>query len=223
MLLNEDKTKTMLFNFTNNHQFTTRLTVNNENIQVVESTKLLGTFITNDLKWDLNTNKIIKKANARLQLMHKISEFGALQNDMKDIFILFVRSILEVSSCVWHSSLTEENIDDLERVQKSALRIILKEKYKTYTNALNVLELDTLFNRREQLCLEFAQKCTKHTKLKHMFPLNIKEHEMVTRDHEKYIVHFANTERLRNSAIIHMQRLINEHENNENEMKAEMM
>ena len=55
--------------------------------------------------------------------MHKISEFGTSQNDMKEIYILFVRSILEVSSCVWHSSLTEENIDDIERVQKSALRI----------------------------------------------------------------------------------------------------
>ena len=217
MLLNEDKTKTMLFNFTNSHQFTTRLTVNSENIEVVESTKLLGTFITNDLKWDLNTNNIIKKANSRLQLIHKISEFGASQSDMKDIYILFVRSILVVSSCVWHSSLTEENIDDLERVQKSALRIILKEKYKTYTNSLNILELDTLFNRREQLCLEFAKKCTKHRKLKHMFPLNIKDHEMITRDYEKYLIQFANTERLKKFSIIYMQILLNKHEHLNNE------
>ena len=53
----------MIFNFTNNHQFTTRLSVNNKNIEVVESTKLLGTFITNDLKWDMNTNEIVKKEN----------------------------------------------------------------------------------------------------------------------------------------------------------------
>ena len=134
MLLNEEKTKTMIFNFTNNHQFTTRLTINNKNIEVVDNTKLLGTFITNDLKWDLNTNEIIKKANFRLQLMHKVSGFGASLNDMKEIYFLFVRSILEQSSSVWHSSLTQENIDDLERVQKSALRIILKDRYKTYTN-----------------------------------------------------------------------------------------
>ena len=71
MVLNSKKTFLFIANFTNNHQFTTRLSVNNKPIEVVDNTKLLGTFITNDLKWDLNTNEIVKKANARLQLLHK--------------------------------------------------------------------------------------------------------------------------------------------------------
>ena len=217
MLLNEAKTKTMIFNYTHNHQFTTRLSVNDENIEVVDNTKLLGTYITNDLKWDLNTSELIKKANKRLQLLHKISDFGASLSDMKEIYIIFIRSILEQSSNVWHSSLTQENIDDIERVQKSALRIILNYRYKTYNNALNVLEIDTLSNRREKICLEFAKKCTKHPKLKHMFPLNNKNHEMITRDEEKYMVQFANTARLQNSAVLYMQRLLNENERNESE------
>ena len=67
MLLNEAKTKTMIFNYTNNHQFSTRLSVNEKNIQVVENTKLLGTILSDDLKWDLNTDQIInKKAYARM-------------------------------------------------------------------------------------------------------------------------------------------------------------
>ena len=45
MLLNERKTKTMLFNFTDNYQFTTRLQLNNKAVEVIESTKLLGTVI----------------------------------------------------------------------------------------------------------------------------------------------------------------------------------
>ena len=141
MLLNEAKTKTMVFNFTNNHQFTTRLSVNNENIQVVDNTKLLGTYITNDLKWDLNTSELVKKANMRLQLLHKIIDFGSSLSDLKEIYILFIRSILDQSCTIWNSSLTQENINDIERVQKSALRIILGERYKTYQNALNLLEM----------------------------------------------------------------------------------
>ena len=35
---------------------------------------------------------------------------------------------------------------------------------------------------------------------------------MTTRDQEKYMVHFANTERLKNSSIIYMQNLLNENE-----------
>ena len=103
------------------------LCVNNQNIEVVDNTKLLETVLTNDLKWDTNTNKIVKSANARMQILHKISSFGASLSDMKIIYFLFINSLLEQSSEVWHSSLTEENIQDLECIQKSAIRIILNK------------------------------------------------------------------------------------------------
>ena len=101
-MLNENKTKTMIFNYTDNHKFTTRLSVNGKNIQVVENTKLLGTVISDDLKWDLNTDPLIKKANARMQLFHEMSNFGTPLSDMKDIYVLFIRSSLEQSSSFWH-------------------------------------------------------------------------------------------------------------------------
>ena len=59
----------MIFNFTDNYQFTTRMSLNHENIEVQKSTKLLGTIISDDLKWNLNTKNIVKKANARMQLL----------------------------------------------------------------------------------------------------------------------------------------------------------
>ena len=45
-----------------------------------------------------------------------------------------------------------------------------------------------------------------------MFPRNTKQHEMETRKQEVYKVEHANTQRYRNSAIIYMQNLLNEHE-----------
>ena len=60
---------------------------------------------------------------------------------MVQIYISYIRSILEQSSTVWHSSLTQEDVDDLERVQKSAMRIILQEDYNTYEKALEILQL----------------------------------------------------------------------------------
>ena len=77
MKLNTEKTKIMIFNYTTNHQFTTRVTIDNVNIEVVPEAKLLGTHITNDLKWDVNTAHIVKKYNARMQLLRKIYSFGA--------------------------------------------------------------------------------------------------------------------------------------------------
>ena len=46
-------------------------------------------------------------------------------------------------------------------MQKVALKLILKEKYKDYQNALNALDLQNLRDRREYLCLDFAIKCQK--------------------------------------------------------------
>ena len=69
---------------------------------------------------------------------------------------MFVRSLLENSWTVWHSSLTKENREDIERVQKCAVKIILKDSYTTYENALSRLDLDTLEDRREDLCRRFA-------------------------------------------------------------------
>ena len=56
MKLNERKTKNMVFNFTKKYQFSTNLKLNGEIIEVPQETKLLGTIITNDLKWDRNTH-----------------------------------------------------------------------------------------------------------------------------------------------------------------------
>ena len=90
-----------------------------------------------------------KKANARIS-------FGPNKSDLKKNYVLFIRSQLEQSAVVWHSSLTEQNKSDLERVQKSALKMILGQKYETYKKALSDLNLETLEESREFLCLRFA-------------------------------------------------------------------
>ena len=108
MKLNEEKTKQMIFNFTNNYQFSTRNQLNNTNVEVIEKTKLLGTIITNDLKWEENTSFLVKKANSRMQLLRKCVTFTKNIEELKNIYILFIRSILEQSCVLWHSSLTLE-------------------------------------------------------------------------------------------------------------------
>ena len=49
LLINEKKTKTMIFNYTNKYQFTTRLSINDQPIEVIKNTRLLGTIIQDDL------------------------------------------------------------------------------------------------------------------------------------------------------------------------------
>ena len=210
MMINAAKTKTMLFNFTRDYQFTTRLNLEGKSVEVIKHSKLLGTIIQDDLKWDLNTANIVKKANMRLELLRRVASFGASTEDLKKIYILYVRSVLEHSSVVWHSSLTSENSDDIERIQKSAVRIIMRNINIDYQKALDFLELDLLSERRKHLCLQFARKCLKDEKLKDLFPLRKNIHNMKIRNPEKYLVQKAKTDRLQKSPIIYMQYLLNQ-------------
>ena len=147
-----------------------------------------------------------------MEILRKIASFGASKDDMKQIYFSFVRSQLEQSAVVWHSSLTEENKADLERVQKSAVKIILGGQYNGYRNSLKNLNMETLDERREKLCLNFAKRCLRNEKTSKSFPENSKNHVMKNRKQEKYQVQHANTKRFKESALIYMQNLLNQQE-----------
>ena len=148
MKLNTRKTNAMIFNFANEFQFSTRVSVENEVMDIIGEAKLLGVIINNDLSWDSNTNSLVKRANTRMRILHKLVEFDVPVEDLVTIYVLYIRSILEQSCHVWHSSLTLEITTDLERVQKNSLKIILQQEYSTYEKALEHLNIDSLYNRR---------------------------------------------------------------------------
>ena len=140
------------------------------------------------------------------------------KQDLRKIYILQIRSKLEQSAVLWHSSITQKCQNNLERVQKSALKIILGDNYVSYDNALKVLKLQSLKERREELCIKFADKCLQVPKLSRMFPRNLHGHDMKKRSSECFQVKRGLTNRLRNSAIPYMQRLLNEKEKRRREI-----
>ena len=202
----------MLFNFSNNYQFTTQLQLKGENVQIVDKMKILVTVVRSDLTWTENCSLIIKKVNSRMQLIRSILSFGANTEEMVHLWVVFCRSVLEQSCVVWHSSLTQENRDDIERLQKTFCKLILREKYVNYENSLLKLNLVSLEERRKTLCLKFAKSGIKYEKLNDLFPENEKKHVMNTRKTEKYDVNFAKTERLKKGSVIAMQTYLNNEE-----------
>ena len=147
-----------------------------------------------------------------MRILHEASKFTGKISDLKIIYTMYIRSKLDSSCVVWHSSLTEKQTNSLERCQKAALKVILKNNYKSYEDALQMLNLDSLHERRRKQCLKFAKDCIRNEKMRKLFPINVKNSEMETRHKQTYQVNKAYTERYRNSAIPYMQRLLNENE-----------
>ena len=192
MRVNGKKTKLMIVNFTKNYQMSTRIYLEGELLQIVDETILLGCVITSDLKFHRNTEHMVKKAYARMTLLQKLYSFNIPTKDLVNIYILYIRSLVEQNVAVWNSTITQEEKEDIERVQRVALRIILKENYANYNDALEIVDLATLESRRLGLCLKFAKSCLRNEKTADMFPLNPSYNES-SRNGEKYQVKFAHT------------------------------
>ena len=207
MKLNSDKTKYMIFNPTRKHQFTTRLNLEGKQIEQVHETKLLGGIIRDDFSFKSNTDFITKRAYKRMIILKNLYHFNLPLSEMLLIYSLYIRTVLEQAAVVWHSSLTKGEQLDLERVQKVAMRIILKDQYIDYTHVLKVTGIPTLKARRNKLCLNFAKNCVKNDMTRDMFPKN--NISLNTRQHEAYYVPHAKTDRLARSAIPYMARLLN--------------
>ena len=89
------------------------------------------------------------------------------------------------------------------------MRIILDEDYHSYEHSLLITGLKTLKERRSDLSLNFALKCTKNEKSSNMFPL--RKSNIGTRRPETYQVTKSGTSRLAKSAIPTMQKQLNEY------------
>ena len=116
---------------------------------------------------------------------------------------------MEQSCVIWHISLTQENIEHLELVQKNAFRIILGNQYDSYEESLKYLNFETLSTRREQLALKFAQNCAQNSKTKKIFKLRKTIHKQTLRKQQKFKTIKANTKRLAQSAVPYLRKLLN--------------
>ena len=70
--------------------------------------------MSEDLSWNKNCHEICKKAYARLGMLTKLKYVGVSREDLLNIYILFIRSVTEYCSVLFHSSLTQAQSNKLE-------------------------------------------------------------------------------------------------------------
>ena len=212
MKLNADKSNYMIFSRSQT-EFATRLSMENNTLDRVEEIKLVGLWITTYLDWDKNTHEMCKKAFARITMLTKLKYVGTSRQDLIDVYILYIRSILEYCSVVWHSTLTAEQSTRIENVQKLCMKIILGSEYNGYEDSLEECGLQTLKSRREAKCLKFGLKSLLHPTHSKLFPVNphILSQNISHPNREHFTVNWARTDSYRMSAVPYIQRMLNKH------------
>ena len=141
-----------------NYEFMPNLTIDDsEPLEIVDEFCLLGVIISSDLKWRANTTSIVKKAFTRLWMLRRLKQLGATSEELLDVYQKQVRCIVEYASPVWTGGLTQDEVSQIERVQKAAFAIILGPGYKNYSEALLALDCDSLEERKISINLNLRK------------------------------------------------------------------
>lgn len=211
MRLNCAKTKIFITNFTKNNQFESHLTIpgQQEPIQVTSETKLLGYWLTTDMKTETHVNYIVSKCYKRLWAVRKLKNAGVSVEDIIKFYSMKIRSVLESSCPVFHSMLTTEDSNNIERIQKITLRILLGPNYESYDSACQKLNIDSLKTRRENLSLNYALKLLDCPQGKNFFCFTEKKN-IFLRKQPLLQTPLAHTNRYKNSPLPYLTRLLNQ-------------
>ena len=101
-------------------------------IENIQETRLVGVILSSDLRWYKNTSYICQKARQKLWMLRRMVKMDLDDATMFDVYTKEVRSILELAVPVWHSGLTKQQTSDIERLQKTEFKIMLRDRYVSY-------------------------------------------------------------------------------------------
>ena len=124
MKLNASKTNEIRMNFSvRSHSYPSVL-INDQTVGVVDYVnQLLGVIISNDLKRNLHVNDICKKASKWLYALRLLKRSRLSDSVLVNVYRTCVKLIHEYACEVWHNCIPAYLSEQIESIQKSALRI----------------------------------------------------------------------------------------------------
>ena len=115
--------------------------------------------ISSNLSWKIHVDAITARANRLLGFIRVVAR-GSSTFAIFALYKALILPILEYGVPSWHPS-TSKQIQQLERIQRVATRIALKQRRgeMPYEERLRILKWSTLSARRDYLLCSFAFKC----------------------------------------------------------------
>ena len=150
--VNYDKTVSMLIG--NRHMLKTYnrldLSIKGHKINQVTSLKYLGLYIDAELKWDVHVNYLCEKVGRMISFLRRLRHF-INRTYLKLIYRSVILPHLDYADVIWESS-CEKHINQLQKLQNRAGRIILKINLKSHFSVMSmheILQWETLKSRHK--------------------------------------------------------------------------
>jgi len=130
-------------------------------IERVNSVKLLGINLAADFSWKSHVEAITSKGNSEtlLSYLKQLRRAGVPYAQLLSFYTAVIRPVLEYAAPVWNHLLTKIQIDQIEAIQRWAVRIIYSyTNDMPYISALYCAAIPSLADRREQLSASYFKK-----------------------------------------------------------------
>lgn len=128
LLLNLQKTNYVQFKTAQNKNQTEPVVMCNSHlIKSKTITHFLGLSIDQNLNWNSHINNVLTKINSGIYALKKMSFYCDAQT-LRNIYFSYIHSHISFGICLFGAT-TKNNLDNILKQQKRALRIILKLKY----------------------------------------------------------------------------------------------
>ena len=111
----------------------------NRSCWTCQLSETVGHHLDADFSWKSHVEAITSKATQRLYLLKQLRRVGVPQAQMLHFYTAVIRPVLEYAAPVWNHLLTKTQIDQIEAIQRRALRIIYSyTSDMPYTSALHL-------------------------------------------------------------------------------------
>ena len=125
LTLNTSKTKELVVDFRRSRRgHHAPIFIDGVEVERVPSFKFLGVHISEDLAWTKNTSSLIKKAHQRLFFLRKLRKIQLSHLTLKNFYRCTIESTLTYCIPAWYGNCTVLERKALQRVVKTAQRII---------------------------------------------------------------------------------------------------
>ena len=208
MIIN--KKKTQLLCVSGRNDSVVNAYINNEGSKTISSDKLkiLGFTFGRQPNPEAHVSSVELSFRKKVWTLRNLKRAWLDSSDIVEMYCTVLRPAIEYCAATYHSMLTQEMSDRLERLQTVALKTVFGWNY-TYDEVLALAGVEKLSDRRKKLFDSFAQKVAKNPRFAHWLPRQVNTGHN-TRNDKMYQEEFSRTERYKNSPVFQIRRRLNQ-------------
>ena len=166
MEVHPGKTKLLCISASTSCDLSAFIYFNGTKISSSEELKILGTVVSRKPNQWANVRYLRRKFAAKMWSLKRLRQAKIPQETLVRVYVAYLRPILEYAMPSHYSMMTGEQMEQLERAQRTALKTIFG--YRTsYRRCLESAKLQKLAERAEELLRKFALKTYTNQRFTH--------------------------------------------------------